>query len=280
VSLHALARVLWTRKAYDAALVTFREALVLQRKHLSRAHPDLVRTLADVATCHEILGQHNLAAQRLGELVTRLRQGGAATASALPRALKRLGDMTLRAGRAAPAEKHYLEARRLAAAATSLPDRDRQAFDAELDSRLAILYARTNRAARAEALLHKALAVFQRNAKAHADPLVRCLIQLAKLQRGAGKLAEATQTVRNALNVVRKHQGHRTYAYARALAELAAVYAAQKANEQAARILARAFEIVHKLYGGKHPRTARLRARLVELYTALGWKEQLKELPR
>ncbi len=277
-SLHALALVRWKQKAQVQAVALLREAITLRRKHLPAIHPALVRSLLALAGCRETLGQFNLAAKLQVEVVAKLRGSGKAAATTLPAALKRLADLSLRTGKAAQAEKQYLEARTLARAQDSLPNKT--LFLAELDSRLGILYARTKRIHRAEALLNKSLVFFQKDLKAHADAAVRCLIQLAKIQRTEQKLGLATKTIRRALNVVRKHQGHRTYAYARSLTELGEVYAAQKAREQAARILGRAFEIVHKLYGSKNPRTRRLRKRLVELYTALGWKDKLKELPR
>lgn len=280
-SLHALARVHWKLKAHAKAVALFREAAALRRKHLASAHPDLVRSLAELAGCHEALGRYNLAAKLYGEIVAQIRSQGKAATASLPRALKRVADMSLRAGRTAEAEKQYKEAQKLALKLDGVAAGPNMAvFVAELDSRLGILYARTNRPALAESSLRKGLAVFQKDVKANANAVVRCLIQLAKLQRTGKKLGLATKTIRRALNVVRKHLGHRTYSYARALAELGEVYAAQQAREQAARILGRAFQIVHKLYGTKNPRTRRLRARLVDLYTALGWKDKLRELPK
>ncbi len=278
-SLHALARVHWTLKAHAKAVALFREAIALRRKHLPPAHRDLVQSLAALAGCYEALGRYNLAAGLHGEIVTKLRSSSKASATSLPRALKRLADMSVRAGRAAQAEKQYLEARSLARKHAGAMG-NVTIFLAELDSRLGILYARTNRAALAASLLRKGLAVFGKDEKSNAESVVRCLIQLAKIQRTEKQLGLATKTIRRALNVVRKYLGHRTYSYARALAELGEVYAAQQAREQAARILGRAFEIVRTLYGAKNPRTRRLRARLVELYTALGWKNKLQELPK
>jgi tetratricopeptide (TPR) repeat protein len=276
-SLHALARIHWTLKAHAKAVALFREALAIRRKQPSGK--DRVQSLTDLATCYEALGRYNLAAGLLGEVVIQIRGGGQATATSLPRALKRQADMSLRAGRTAQAEKQYKEAQNLARnLAGTLPNAP--LFGAELDSRMGILYARTNRAALAQSLLRRGLAVFQKDLKANAEPAVRCLVQLAKLQRTGRQLGQATKTIRRALNVVRKHLGHRTYSYARALAELGEVYAAQQAREQAARIMGRAFEIVLTLYGAKNPRTRRLRARLVNLYSALGWKDKLRELPR
>jgi len=281
-SLRALARVHWKLKAQDKAVALFREALDLRRKHPTLK--DLVQSLADLAGCHESLGRYNLAARLHSEIVTKVRAGGKAAVTGHPPALalslKRLADMTLRAGRTAQAEKHYAEARKVALRSAGGGSGPTTVFFAELDSRLGILYARTNRAVLAASLLRKALAVFHKDVKANADAVVRCLIQLAKVQRSGKKLGPATKTIRRALDVVRKHQGHRTYAYARALAELGEVYAARQAREQAARILGRAFEIVHKLYGSKNPRTRRLRARLVALYTTLGWKDKLRDLPK
>lgn len=276
-SLHAMAEVQWKLKAHAKAVALFREAIALRRKHLPSAHADTVASLAALAVCYETLGRYNLAAKLHSDIVAKLRAQGTPAATALPLALKRLADMSVRAGRTVKAEKQYKEAYKLAAAE---PVPNKAIFLAELDSRLGILYARTNRATLAASVLRKALAVFQKDTKANAESVVRCLIQLAKLQRLGKELGQATKTIRRALNVVRKHQGHRTYSYARALAELGEVYAAQKAQEQAARILGRAFEIVHKLYGAKNPRTKRMRARLVALYTALGWKDKLRELPQ
>jgi lipopolysaccharide biosynthesis regulator YciM len=150
---------------------------------------------------------------------------------------------------------------------------------AQIDVGLAMVEAETKRADAAAKRLQKAIAVFHKQPKAHANHAVRAHVQLGKLERRRGRLKAALAAIRAGLNLASERIGPRSYAYARALAELAEVYVAQKAAEHGAKLLSQAFELVRQRYGGQHPRTRRLRKRLVELYRKLGHEARIRALP-
>lgn len=276
-SLHVLGLVAWKRKIPAEARTLLAEAAELRRKHLPAGHLDLLQTLLALGQVSEILEQNAEAEKVYLELLEQVRKRENPTPSVLGSALKNLADVRRRSGKGALAEKHYAEARKVAEEATAFAGKD--AYLAQIDAGLGMVYAATKRAAEAEKLLKKALATFTASPKTHAGEIVMCQIQLAKVYRGKRRLADAKKAVDAALDVARQHQGPGTYSYARAQVELAEIYLAQGAKAQAAKILLQSLKTVHKLYGAAHPRTERLRAKVEKLYKQLGWKNRLKELP-
>jgi tetratricopeptide (TPR) repeat protein len=278
-ALHTLGLVAWKRKLAAEARKLLEEAVTIRRKHLPAGHLDALQSMLSLAQVCEILEQDQDAEKLYGELVTTLKQKESPSASFLGSALKNLADVQRRSDKHADAEKSYAEARKVAEGAASF--KGKEAYLAQIDAGLGMVFAATKRQDQAVELLKKALAVFEADPKQHASNMVLCQIQLAKIHRDKRKLADARKAADAGVAIARQHLGEGTYAFARALAEVAQIRQAQGARPEAAKLLLGALTVVHKLYGAAHPRTERLREQVEKLYKALRWQKRLEtDLPK
>jgi predicted HTH transcriptional regulator/tetratricopeptide (TPR) repeat protein len=246
---------------YRFAEPWFRECLVVTRSKLGGEHPDVARSLNNLAELYRTQGRYAEAEPLYLEAMEMCRLEPDVASS-----LNNLAEFYRAQGKYEEAEPLYLEAmgiyRRLLG--EEHPD-----IASSLNN-LAELYRAQGKYEEAEPLYLEAMGIYRRLLGEEHPDIATSLNNLAGLYSSQGKYEEAEPLYLEALERSRQRLGEEHPGIARSLNNLASLYSSQEKYNEAEPLYIAALEMYKRLLGEEHPDVATSLNNLASLYSSQG----------
>jgi eukaryotic-like serine/threonine-protein kinase len=260
--------------SYDEAKTLLERALTIQERALGPEHPDLTRSMNELANVYEDLGEFE-GAKALHERALALRER--ALGSEHPEVATGLHDL---AG-AHDEMGSYEEAKALYERALTIRERvlgaEHPDFAATLNN-LAIIHAKTGSYEEARRLFARGLLIDEK-ARGPEHPAVAMSVHnLASINADMGSYEEAKALHERALAIREKTLGPDHRDVAMSLGGLALLHRWMGSNEEAKALFERALLIQEKALGPEHPHVAMILNNLAHAHEAMASYEEATDL--
>ena len=265
-NLAAAGRMLYELGQYAEAEPLYQRALKIDEKALGPQHPDVARSLNNLALLYYAQGKYGEAeplyqrGQKIYEKVLGPEHPD------LAGSLNNLANLYYAQRKYGEAEPLYQQALKIKEKALG-PEHPSVAISLH---NLALLYYAQGKYGEAEPLYQRALKIDERVLGPEHPDLARSLNNLAELYRAQGKYGEAEPLYQQALKIYEKALGPEHPDLARSLGGLANLYFVQGKYGEAEPLYQRALKIREKALGPEHPDLARSFNNLAELNRAQG----------
>jgi len=270
----ALARFYEGQGLYSQAEEWRRECLCLTQRLFEGDHPDVARSLNNLAGLYQAQGRLNQAEPLYQQALAMRQRLFAGDHPAVALSLNNLAYLYQAQGRLNQAEPLYQQA---LAMYQRLFEGDHPAVALSLNN-LAYLYDAQGRLNQAEPLFQQALAMYQRLFAGDHPAVALSLNNLAYLYRAQGRLNQAEPLYQQALAMTQHLFAGDHPDVALSLNNLAYLYQAQGRLNQAEPLFQQALAMTQHLFAGDHPDEALSLNNLASLYRAQGRLNQAEPL--
>jgi CHAT domain-containing protein/Tfp pilus assembly protein PilF len=255
------------RKAqYAQALESFQRSLAILEQALGANHPDVARSLNNLASLYQAQGQYSKAEPLYQRSLAIREQALGANHPDVATALYNLAVLYEAQGQYSKAEPLYQ--RSLAIWEQALGANHPNVATAL--NNLAVLYVNQGQYSKAEPLYQRSLAILEQALGANHPDVARSLNNLASLYQAQGQYSKAEPLYQRSLAIREQALGANHPDVATALYNLAVLYEAQGQYSKAEPLYQRSLAISEKALGANHPNVATALNNLAVLYVNQG----------
>ena len=259
---------------YAEAKLLFQRALDIREKVLGPNHPDVAKSLNDLAELYYTQGHYEVAEPLYRKALSIWEKALGSVHPNTAESLNNLAALYHAQGQYAQAEPLFQRALHIWEKALGLEHPD----VAKSLNNLAGLYADQGQYAQAEPLSQRALHIYEKTLGPKHPDVARSLNNLAGLYTEQGQYAQAKPLFQRALHIREQALGPEHPGLATSFHNLAALYVDQGQYAQAEPLLQRALHIYEKTLGPNHPNVATGLHNLAWLYADQGQYAQAEPL--
>lgn len=265
---------LYQQRKYDEAVAYAERALNVATHTFGDEHPNVARSLNNLATVYQSLGKYALAQPPYERALEIYEKSLGKNHYQVAISLDNLAELHRSQGKYADVERLY---KRSFAIYEMVLGKNHPDVAQSLTN-LADLYRHQREYSKAEPLYIRALQM-QEAALGNEDPTVaRTLTNLAELYTAQGRYSESEPLYQKALEITERAFGRNHPRAATSLNNLAGLYRAQGKYSASEPLYQRALEIHENALGRNHPRVASILHNLADVYAAQGRYAQAEPL--
>ncbi|MEA5544236.1 tetratricopeptide repeat protein, partial [Limnoraphis robusta CCNP1324] len=252
----------------------YRRSLAILEKALGSEHPDVARSLNNLASLYSSQGRYTEAEPLYRRSLAILEKALGTEHPDVANSLNNLANLYESQGRFNEAEPLY---QRSLAILEKVLGTEHPDVATSLNS-LASLYRSQGRYDEAEPLLQRSLAIYEKVLGTEHPSVARSLNNLASLYHLQGRYSQAEPLYKRSLAIYEKALSTEHPSVANSLNNLASLYFSQGRYDEAEPLLQRSLAIREKVLGQEHPAVALSLNNLAELYRSQGRYSQAEPL--